>query len=59
VLRLHGDMAAILAQAESAKRLEAEGAVPSSATSAAFARMLSAEIEKWTRVARDSQIKAD
>ncbi len=59
VSRLHGDMAAILAQPESAKRLEAEGAVPSAATSAAFARMLTTEIEKWTRVARDSQIRAE
>lgn len=59
VSRLNSDIAAILAQPESAKRLEAEGAVPSPLTSAGFTRMLTIEIEKWTRVARDAHIKAE
>ena len=59
VSRLNSDIAAILAQAESAKRLEAEGAVPSPLPSAEFNRMLITEIEKWTRVAREANIKAE
>lgn len=57
--RLNSDIAAILAQPESAKRLEAEGAVPSPLPSAEFTRMLAGEIDKWTRVARDAHIKAE
>lgn len=59
VVRLNTDIAAILAQPETRKRLEAEGAVPSSLVGADFIRMLSADIEKWTRVARDASIKAE
>lgn len=59
MLRLHSELVAILAQPESAKRLEAEGAVPSTLASAEFTRMLHTEIEKWTRVARDANIKAE
>jgi tripartite-type tricarboxylate transporter receptor subunit TctC len=58
-LRLHSEIAAILAQPESAKRLEAEGAVPSPLPSIEFTRMLNAEIEKWTRVARDANIRVE
>jgi tripartite-type tricarboxylate transporter receptor subunit TctC len=59
VRRLHDDVSAILRQPESARRLEADGAAPASLPSAEFARNLAAEIEKWTRVARDTHIKAD
>ena len=59
VSRLNSDIAAILGQAESAKRLEAEGAVPSPLPSAEFTRMLTSEIDKWTRVARDANIKVE
>ena len=59
VSRLNSDIAAILAQPESAKRLEAEGAAPSPLPSAEFTRMLGTEIDKWTRVARDANIKAE
>ena len=59
VSRLAGEIAAILAQPETSKRLEAEGAVPSAMAGAEFTRMLAAEIEKWTRVARDANIKAE
>lgn len=59
VARLNSDIAAILAQPESAKRLEAEGAAPSPLPSAEFTRRLGTEIEKWTRVARDANIKVE
>ena len=59
VSRLNGDIAVILGQPDSAKRLEAEGAVPSPLPSAEFTRMLAVEIEKWTRVARDANIKVE
>jgi len=59
VSSLNSNIAALLAQPESSKRLEAEGAIPSPMASAEFTRMLAAEIEKWTRVARDANIKAE
>ncbi len=59
VSRLNSDITAILAQPESVKRLEAEGALPSPMPSAEFTRVLSTEIEKWTRVARDASIKVE
>ena len=59
VSRLHSGIAAILAQPESAKRLEAEDAVPAAMASAEFTRMLAAEIENWTRVARDANIRVE
>jgi tripartite-type tricarboxylate transporter receptor subunit TctC len=59
VSRLNSDIATILAQPETAKRLEAEGAIPSPLPSADFTRMLGAEIEKWTRVAREANIRAE
>jgi tripartite-type tricarboxylate transporter receptor subunit TctC len=59
VSRLNNDIAAILAQPESTKRLEAEGAVPSPLPSAEFTRLLNTEIEKWSLVARDANIRAE
>jgi len=59
VSRLHAEIGAILAQPETAKRLEAEGAAPAPLASAEFARMLAAEIDKWTRVARETNIKVE
>jgi len=57
VARLNRDIAGILGQPESAKRLEADGAVPSSMPSAEFASVLVSEIDKWKRVAREASIK--
>jgi tripartite-type tricarboxylate transporter receptor subunit TctC len=57
--RLYAEIAGILQQPESAQRLAAEGAEPSPLPSAAFTRLLTAEIDKWKRVARDANIKAD
>jgi len=59
VSSLNSNIADLLAQPESSKRLEAEGAIPSPMASAEFTRMLAAEIEKWTRVAREANIKAE
>lgn len=57
--RLNTDTAGILAQPDTAKRLEAEGALPSTLAGAEFTRMLVAEVEKWRRVAADAAIKTD
>ena len=59
VARLNAEIGGILAQPESAQRLAAEGAEPSPVAGAAFTRLLSAEVEKWTRVAREANIKVD
>ena len=57
VAKLNREIADVLGQAESAKRLEADGAVPSPLASGEFGRALVAEIEKWKRVAREANIK--
>ena len=59
VAKLNTEIGAILAQPESAQRLAAEGADPSTMPGAEFTRVLTAEIEKWTRVAREANIKVD
>ncbi len=59
VTQLNSEIAAILGQADSAKRLEAEGAIPAPLPSAEFTRMLTNEISKWTQVAREAHIKAE
>ena len=59
VAKLGTEIAAILNQPESAQRLAAEGAVPSPMAGSAFERVLAAEIEKWRRVARETNIKAE
>ena len=57
--KLNTEIAAILSQRESTQRLTTEGAEPSPSSSAAFARVLVSEIEKWQRVAREANIKAE
>ena len=59
VTRLNNEVAAILVTPESAQRLAAEGAELWPLTSAAFSRVMTSEIEKWTRVARDAKIRVD
>jgi len=58
IAKLSSDVGAILAQPEAAQRLESEGAEPRSMPPAAFSRLILSEIEKWTRVAREANIKA-
>jgi len=57
--KLQAQISAILAEPESARRLAGEGAVPSSLNSVGFTRLLTADIQKWQRVARDAGIKVD
>ena len=59
VTRLNNEIAGILLHPEAAQRLAAEGAEPWQLSSPAFARVISAEIEKWTRVAREADIRAE
>jgi tripartite-type tricarboxylate transporter receptor subunit TctC len=57
--RLNGEIVGILNQPESAQRLSAEGAEPWPLSSEAFTQVLYAELEKWTRVAREIGIRAE
>ncbi len=59
VARLNTEIAAILGERDSAQRLESEGAEPWPLSSAAFGRVLAAEIDKWARVAREANIRAE
>ncbi len=59
VTKLNNEIAAILVTPESAQRLAAEGAEPWPLSSPAFGRVISDEITKWTRVAREANIRAE
>ena len=59
VAKLNGEIGGILAHPESAQRLAAEGAEPWPMTSAAFGRLMLYELEKWARVARVANIRAE
>jgi tripartite-type tricarboxylate transporter receptor subunit TctC len=59
VTRYNSEITQMLTQPESAKRLAAEGAEPWPTTPEEQGRILSAELEKWTRVAREAGIKAE
>ena len=57
--RLNSEIVGILNQPESAQRLSTEGAEPWPLDSAAFTQVLQAELEKWTRVAREIGIRVE
>jgi len=59
VARLNTEIGGIITQPDSAQRLATEGAAPWPLSSAAFGKLIQSEIEKWTRVARDANIRAD
>jgi tripartite-type tricarboxylate transporter receptor subunit TctC len=59
VAKLDKEIGGILAQPETAKRLEADAAAPAATPSAAFARVLASEMERWRRVAREADIRAE
>jgi tripartite-type tricarboxylate transporter receptor subunit TctC len=59
VAKLDTEIGAILREPEFAQRLVADGAEPSPMPSPAFSRLLVSEVEKWKRVARESNIKAE
>ena len=57
--RLNGEIGRILREPDSAQKLVAEGAEPWISSSAEFARVISTEVDKWTRVAREAGIRAE
>jgi tripartite-type tricarboxylate transporter receptor subunit TctC len=59
ITRLNNEIASILVTPESAQRLAAEGAEPWPMTSQAMGRVIDTEIAKWTRVAREANIRAE
>ena len=59
VTRLNKEIIEISSQPEGAQRLEAEGAAPWALSRADFGRLIALEIEKWTRVAREANIRIE
>jgi tripartite-type tricarboxylate transporter receptor subunit TctC len=59
VTRLNTEITAVIRQPDSAQRLEAEGAEALPMSSAAFGRLIIAELDKWARVAREANIRAE
>jgi tripartite-type tricarboxylate transporter receptor subunit TctC len=57
--KLNREIGAVLATTESKERLEGSGAEVAPMSRAQFGRLLSAEVEKWRRVAREANIKAE
>jgi tripartite-type tricarboxylate transporter receptor subunit TctC len=57
--RLNNDISGIITQPDSAQRLAAEGATPWPLSSAEFGKLIRTEIDKWTKVARDANIRAN
>ena len=57
--RLHDDLVRIIASPEVAERLAALGVDPSGMPSEEFARVIAADIARWTAVAKAAHIKAD
>ena len=59
VQKLQQEIDLIVSSPESKQRFESGGAEAAPLASAAFRRLLAAEIEKWRQVARESNIKAE
>ena len=57
--KLHSDLTRVLASRETEKRFETEGAEVVRMTPAEFGGFISAELVKWSRVAREVGIKAE
>jgi tripartite-type tricarboxylate transporter receptor subunit TctC len=57
--KLNTEISGIITQPDSAQRLASEGAEPWPLSSAAYSKIIQSEIEKWTKVARDSNIRAE
>jgi tripartite-type tricarboxylate transporter receptor subunit TctC len=57
--KLHSDLTRVLASRETEKRFETEGAEVVRMTPAEFGGFISAELAKWSRVAREVGIKAE
>jgi tripartite-type tricarboxylate transporter receptor subunit TctC len=58
VEKLNREIGDIVTSAESKTRLESNGAEAAKLSSAEFGRLLTSEVEKWRRVAQESNIKA-
>ena len=56
---LNSEMSGIITQPDALQRLEAEGASPWPMPPAEFGRIIATEIDKWRRVAREANIKAE
>ena len=59
VTRLNAEIGAILRDAAMAKRLAGEAAEPVIDTPEAFAKLIVTDIEKWSRVAKETGIRAE
>jgi tripartite-type tricarboxylate transporter receptor subunit TctC len=57
--RLHAELAAIVASAETKKRLETEGAEGRQMSQADFGRFIADETTKWARVVKEAGIRAE
>jgi len=57
--KLNTDMAAILRDPESAKRLQAEAAEPAIVSAGDFNKLITRDLAKWQRVAKEAGIKAN
>jgi tripartite-type tricarboxylate transporter receptor subunit TctC len=58
IAKLNAEINAVLRDPEAAKRLAAEGAEPVTDTPEAFGRLISGELVKWSRIAKQAGIKA-
>jgi tripartite-type tricarboxylate transporter receptor subunit TctC len=59
VMRINGEINAILGEPEMARRLTAEAADPVIGTPEAFSKLIVSEIAKWARIAKQANIRAD
>jgi tripartite-type tricarboxylate transporter receptor subunit TctC len=59
VARLNAEVARILAQPEVRERFTREGAEPAASSPAEFAAYMRAEVDKWTRVIRQGNIRVE
>jgi len=59
VTKLNSEITGIIKQPDSAQRLEAEGAEALPMSSTQFGRLIVAELDKWARVAREANIRAE
>ncbi|HYT84929.1 MAG TPA: tripartite tricarboxylate transporter substrate binding protein [Burkholderiales bacterium] len=57
--RLHKELSAILASAETKKRFESEGGEAAQMTPEEFGRFIAAEMMKWARVVKEAGIRAE
>jgi tripartite-type tricarboxylate transporter receptor subunit TctC len=59
IAKLHDAVAAALADPELRDKLVRSGAVPAATSSAEFAQLLRAELERWGRIVREKNIKGE